>query len=337
MSISSRNLVRKALSFANPERIPRQLWLLPWATDHYPEEVRRIKERFPDDIVGSPGFLRQPNRVLGDPYAIGKYVDEWGCIFENRQKGVIGEVKQPFIDTWEKVDTFSPPLTALSVDSEQVNQFCANTDRFVLAGCCPRPFERLQFLRGSMNLYLDLGENSSEFQNLLFKVHEFYLNEFELWAKTNVDGLMFMDDWGAQQSLLISPKQWRKYFKPLYQEYIDIAHQYGKFVFMHSDGYIADIIPDLVEMGLDALNSQLFIMDIENLGRQFAGKLTFWGEIDRQHILRSPDVDFARQAVRRVYSAFWRLGGCIAQCEFSVGARPDNVWTVYETWEMLAV
>jgi uroporphyrinogen decarboxylase len=335
MSTSSRNLVKKALSFDSPERIPRQLWLLPWATDRYPDEVRRIKERFPDDIVGSPGFLKYPYRIVGDPYAIGMYVDEWGCIFENRQKGVIGEVKQPLIETWEKADTFNPPMAALSVDTEQVNQFCANTDRFVLAGCCPRPFERLQFLRGSMNLYLDLGENSPEFQSLLCKVHEFYLKEFELWAKTNVDGLMFMDDWGAQQSLLISPKQWRIHFKPLYQEYIDVAHQNGKFVFMHSDGYIADIIPDLVEMGLDALNSQLFIMDIENLGRQFAGKITFWGEIDRQHILRSPDVDFARQAVCRVYSAFWRLGGCIAQCEFSAGARPENVWAVYETWEML--
>jgi hypothetical protein len=133
--------------------------------------------------------------------------------------------------------------------------------------------------------------------------------------------------------LLISPRQWRKLFKPLYRDYIELAHRYQKFIFMHSDGYIADIIPDLVELGLDAINAQLFVMDIERLGEQFAGKITCWGEIDRQHILPSPDADAARRAVRRVKDALWRDGGCIAQCEFSAGARPESVWAVFEAWE----
>ena len=54
---------------------------------------------------------------------------------------------------------------------------------------------------------------------------------------------------------------------------------------MHSDGNITEIIPDLIEIGIDALNSQLFCMDIEELGKKFRGKITFWGEIDRQNIL----------------------------------------------------
>lgn len=78
---------------------------------------------------------------------------------------------------------------------------------------------------------------------------------------------------------------WRKMFKPLYQDYVDIAHRQGKYIFMHSDGYIMDIIPDLVEMGVDALNSQLFCMDIAELGRRFKSKMTFWGEIDRHYLL----------------------------------------------------
>ena len=94
-----------------------------------------------------------------------------------------------------------------------------------------------------------------------------------------------MDDWGSQKSLLINPKQWRKIFKPLYKEYIDLAHQAGKKIFMHSDGYIFDIYGDLIELGLDAINSQLFIMDIEEIGKHFGGQITFWGEIDRQHLL----------------------------------------------------
>jgi hypothetical protein len=157
-----------------------------------------------------------------------------------------------------------------------------------------------------------------------------------LWAKTDVDGLMFMDDWGAQRALLISPRQWKKIFKPLYKDYIDLAHRYGKYIFMHSDGYTLDIIPELVELGLDAFNTQLFTMDIEEIGQRFRGKLTFWGEIDRQHLLSFGNPDDIQHAVQRVKDALYCNGGVIAQCEFSAGSKPENVMQVYQTWNEVA-
>ena len=333
--ISSRELVQKTLLFDNPARAPVHLWLLPWATDHYPQAVDRIRSEFPDDIVSAPGFCTQETKRNGDPYDIGEYVDEWGCIFENRQKGVIGEVKKAAIPELGDLSSLSVPYESLTINKETINAFCRSTDRFVMGGCCPRPFERMQFLRTSVNLYLDIAENSSEFRALLDKVHSFYMEELELWAKTDVDGLSFMDDWGAQRALLISPKHWREIFKPLYKDYIDLAHHYGKSIFMHSDGCIADIVPDLVDLGLDALNSQLFVMDIEDLGEKFAGKITFWGEIDRQYLLPFGTPEQVQAAVRRVKNALWKNGGCIAQCEFGAGAKPENVRTVFETWRRI--
>ena len=156
-----------------------------------------------------------------------------------------------------------------------------------------------------------------------------------LWACSEVDALNFMDDWGSQRALLISPRQWREIFKPLYREYVEIAHRHGKYIFMHSDGYIADIIPDLVELGVDALNSQVFCMGVEELGSRFGGKITFWGEIDRQHLLPEATPAEIVEAVRRAHAAFWRDGGAIAQCEFGAGARPENVLQVFETWDKL--
>ena len=132
---------------------------------------------------------------------------------------------------------------------------------------------------------------------------------------------------------MISPKLWRKIFKPLYKEYIDLAHQAGKKIFMHSDGYIFDIVADLIELGLDAINSQLFVMDIEEIGRQFGGQIAFWGEIDRQHLLPFGTTEDIASAVRRVKQALYKDGGVIAQCEFGPGARPENVAMVYQTWE----
>ncbi len=333
--MTSRELVVSTLEFASPMRIPRQLWLLPWANEHYPVELAEIRDRFPDDIASSPGFLKEQVKTVGDRYTPGTFVDEWGCIFENRQRGVVGEVKEPLLKRWEDADQVNPPVEFLSVDVNAVNSFCRDTDKFVLSGCCPRPFERLQFIRKSENLFVDLVEQPEELFLLLDRMHRFYLQELEIWAATDVDALSFMDDWGTQRAMLISPGMWRSIFKPLYKDYIDIAHSHGKYIFMHSDGYIADIIPDLVEMGLDALNAQIFCMDLENLGRQFRGKLTFWGEIDRQHTLPFGTPADVVNAVKRAKESLYQNGGVIAQCEFGAGAKPENIYQVFKTWEDL--
>lgn len=331
---SPRELVRRTLEFDSPSRIPRDLWTLPWAGIHYPVELERLRQRFPSDIATSPSFLLDPiQRKVGVDWEVGTYTDEWGCTFTNIQRGVIGEVKDPLLPTWELSDRVREPWEKLSVDVEQVNAFCRSTDCFVLAGACPRPFEQMQFIRGSQNLYLDLAEENDGFFTLLGKLHAFYTREMELWASTEVDALNMMDDWGAQRHLLVSPRQWRKIFKPIYKTYADIAHAAGKKIFMHSDGYIFDIYPDLVEIGVDALNSQLFCMDIEQIGALYAGKITFWGEIDRQHLLPCATPAEIHAAVQRVYRALYRNGGVIAQCEFGAGAKPENVWQVYQSWE----
>ena len=331
--MNSRQLVYETLEFNAPKRVPRDLWLLPWATNNHAEKVRQIRQKYPDDFGGPPVQYADPIQTVGDPYVIGTYTDEWGSTFDNIQAGVIGEVRSPQVKSWDDWKTVKPPTAMLDFDVDSVNAFCRESDKFVFGGCCPRPFERMQFLRGSQNLYFDLADPPGEFFDLLDRVHQHYLKEMDIWATTEVDALNFMDDWGSQKSLLINPKQWRKIFKPLYKDYIDIAHQAGKKIFMHSDGYIFDVYGDLIEMGLDAVNSQLFIMDIEEIGRQFAGKLTFWGEIDRQHLLPHGTTDQIAQAVRRVKDALYHDGGVIAQCEFGPGARPENVEMVFQAWE----
>ena len=273
---------------------------------------------------------------IGDPYEPGTYVDVWGCRFTNFHRGVIGEVKNPGIkgENWEDRGSFRIPEEYLKLDVNAINTFCRNTDRFVLAGDWARPFERLQFLRGTEQLYVDLILKPKGMYEVLEEVHDYYCRLLECWAKTEVDALWFMDDWGAQQALLVHPNTWKELFKPLYREYIDIAHRNGKKIFMHSDGYILEIFPDLIDIGLDAINSQIFCMGVEIL-HQFRGSITFWGEIDRQHLLPEGTSSQIKEAVRLVKKNLWYNGGCIAQCEFGAGANPDNVYEVFAAWDSL--
>jgi len=327
---SPRELVKQALEFRSPPRLPRQLWLLPWAAKRFPEELKRIETDFPSDITVIPVSCSEPVPGGGNAHSIGQFVDAWGCTFENLQDGIIGQVKNPQLSDWSQAADIRFPRERLEFDQEAVAEFCRGTDLYVLAGTCPRPFERLQFLRGSEELYLDLNRPPREFREFLHRMHAFYLEELTLWAKTDVDAITFMDDWGSQRALLVAPELWRELFKPLYADYIAIAHEHGKHAFMHSDGHITEIIPDLIEIGLDALNSQVYCMGVEELGSRFAGDITFWGEIDRQQILPRASTEEIAQAAGQMRSALHREGGLIAQCEFGPGARPENIYAFFQ-------
>jgi hypothetical protein len=338
MSQSSREIVRRSLTFERPERVPRDLWTLPWAEQHYPGELAAIRERFPSDFAPSPAVYSPSPRISGDPYRRGLYTDEWGCTFVNIQEGAIGEVREPLLPDLALAGTFSPPYEILPADvgraRDTVNRACGATEKFVLSDSCARPWERYQFVRGSQNALMDVASPEEESEEILKAIHGFYMRELEFWVRTEVDGVRFMDDWGAQRGLLISPRTWREVFKPLYKEYCDIAHAHGKFIFMHSDGDIQEIVPDLVEIGVDALNSQLFCMDLDALAAKGKGRIAFWGEIDRQHVLPSRDPEAGRRAVREVARHLYQpSGGIIAQLEFGLAANPETVLAVYDEWE----
>ena len=204
------------------------------------------------------------------------------------------------------------------------------------ASCCPRPWERYQFLRGTMNAMMDIMDPGQGARSVLSRIHEFYLRELEFWVTTDVDGIMFMDDWGSQDQLLIPPSIWRDLFKPLYRDYCDLAHAKGKSVFMHSDGHISEIYPDLIDVGVDALNSQLFCMDLADIAAKAKGRLTFWGEIDRQHVLTDPDPEVGRNAVRYVAEHLYDpSGGIIAQFEFGAAAKGETALAIFEEWDRI--
>jgi hypothetical protein len=334
MSLTSRELVLRTLNFEDPPRAPRQLWQLPIAKIEHPAEYQDIVDHFQPDFQGIAGHQRESAPVRGNPYQKGIYVDEWGCTFTNIHEGVHGEIKEPLVRDWAKdAEKIHIPVEWLTIDREAVNRDCGATDRFTMAGS-PRPFERLQFLRGSAELFMDLADPSKEFLAFMRRMHEFYTQFLTAWARTDIDGLGIMDDWGSQRSLLISPRLWREHFKPMYRDYAQIAHGAGKKVFMHSDGYILDIFEDLAEIGIDALNSQIFCMGIENVAK-YAGRITFWGEMDRQHLLVKGTPDEIDAAVRKVHRHLWKKGGCIAQCEYGPAARPENIRQVFLSWDRI--
>ena len=329
MGPTSRERVMRTLRFEGVDRPARDIWVLPAAYLGRQEELQAIFDQYPSDF--GPSGYRDPEND-SRMYVPGQWTDPWGSGWVNIQAGMIGEVKHPAIDDWDKLAHWKPPYELLGKGFEEVNRTCAESDRFIHLGT-PRPFERLQFVRGPDSVYMDLAWGVREVFVLLDMIHDYYMKHLEYVARTDVDAVFFMDDWGSQRALLISPDMWVEYFKPLYKDYCDLAHAHGKFVFMHSDGFVMDIYEHLIEIGVEAINSQLFVMPIEEIGRRFKGRITFWGELDRRHTLALGTPEDVREAVDRVRRALWDdRGGVIGEAEFNKDHPLENIRAFFEAW-----
>jgi len=334
IGMNGRDRVKAALEFKHPDRPPRDVWALPYITLFRKDELDSLMIEYPMDIGASQLSPGWSDEVVKSCAKAGHYTDEWGSVWYVGQPGVIGEVKEPVLADWSVLVKYQPPWHLIrNRDLSHVNKSCEQSTQFMLSDVTARPFERLQFLRGTENLYIDIISGATEFLTLLEMVHEFYLEDVRQWCTSNVDAIFLMDDWGSNQRLLINPKIWREIFKPLYREYCEIIHAAGKFVFFHTDGYTQAIFGDLIEVGMDAINSQLFTMDIEELARLYKGKVTFWGEMDRQHILPFGTPEEVHEAVMRVRRALDDgTGGVIAQCEWGGDNPKENIETVFKSW-----
>lgn len=320
--MTSRERVKKALNFKEFDKVPLEGSLS--------EGV--------DTDAKCPEYKYGKGRSNGTRGKKGSCIDMWGCVWEAGEDGVTGEVKQPLLNEWSKLDSFVPPWDALKeADLSTVNKQCQQTDKFIYHAWGTDPFQRMQYLRGTENLFMDLAYGDLEVYKLRDMIHEFHMKEVEMWANTDVDGIHIEDDWGTQLSMLISPKLWREFFKPLYKDYCDLAHSKGKYVIMHSDGNISEIIPDLIEIGVNAINAQLDCMNVEKLAELYHGKIAFWGGFDRQYLLPFGTTFEVRNEVQRIARAFFKYKrtGIVGQCFKDKGHKDENIAAVYDEWRKL--
>ena len=168
-------------------------------------------------------------------------------------------------------------------------------------------YEWSYYIRGRERIYFDYYDNPDIVDIIVNKVAGFveYLTLRNL--ECGVDILCFYDDLGYQNSLQINPDIFRKYYKPHYKKIWDIVKQKynDRYIFLHACGNISEIIPDLIECGLDMLHPiQPETMDIYKLARTYAKDLIFWGTMSNQHTLtkgkREDIYDEVKDRVRNI-------------------------------------
>ncbi|MBN1836855.1 MAG: hypothetical protein JW820_13450 [Spirochaetales bacterium] len=247
------------------------------------EQVRRaIHRRWPDyvPLLFFNQDKDQSDIVVVDVvrHFLGAAEDrsEWGFSWEKLDR-TMGQPREPLLPDWGRLPRLALP------DPDDPERFChvpklmrKYGERYYLASLVLTGFTVMSFLRGFANLLVDLAEERAEVSLLADRVFGFEEEVIRRLPAQGFHGVAFYDDWGTQENLILSPDLWRRHFRERYRRQFALAHELGLDVYFHSCGYVRELVPELIEIGVDMLNlSQPNLYDIAELGRNFGGRVCF--------------------------------------------------------------
>ena len=203
---------------------------------------------------------------------------------------------------------------------ESIPAFCAEfSDRFLMGSIGFSLFERAWTLRGMENLLIDMATESDFVEELLDRITEYNLAVVDRLAEFPLDAIHFGDDWGQQHGLIMGPIYWRKYLKPRLARVYERVKSKGKFVSIHSCGDIREVLPDLIDIGLDMFNPfQPEVMNVEAVKRKYGKHLTFHGGISTQKTLPYGTAEDVRAEVRKRIATVGKDGGYVCAPAHSI-------------------
>ena len=173
------------------------------------------------------------------------------------------------------------------------------------------------YLRGLENIYVDLAMRPQIAQAIIDRIRSFYLAYLERIlhaAKGKVDIILTGDDFGSQNGMLISPGMWRTFIKPGFIEFIGLIRHYRAKTMHHTCGSVVEIIPDMIECGLDVLQSlqpEAANMSLSSLKSRFGDRLCFHGGVSIQRTMPFGTPDEIRKKVLQIADLVKPGGGYI--------------------------
>lgn len=346
MDTIDRNTVR-AIRFERPDYVPIVFWINPACWHHYPREV--LLELMDDHRMLFPGFNAEkesepelaPFERAGAPYT-----DAWGCVWQTTDDGITGAVTGHPLADWSAFENFVPPDPdagngVVPIDWTEVKDriTAAESDGRHYAGSLEHGhcFQRLSYLRGYENLLLDMADDEARLRRLIEMVETFNAELVRRYVDLGVKMMRYPEDLGMQVGPMLSPEQFRKYIKPVYERLTAPARQAGCLVHMHSDGDIRDLVDDIALSGVDALNLQDLVNGIDWIAANLKDGVCIDIDIDRQQITRfgAPEqIDgLIREEVEKLGSP---VGGLMMIYGLYPGVPVENVKAVMDAMERYA-
>ncbi|MGQ9608755.1 MAG: uroporphyrinogen decarboxylase family protein [bacterium] len=377
--MNSRDRVLTSLNHEKPDKIPFDLgssYVTGISKSAYVNLINYLKKdiheiEFSDTlqqlVIPEEGLLKEmgvdirglfPNIVRKKPNIkeSGKskyFTDEWGVTWEMPPGSLyFNLIKSPLsgeIDM-DDVDNFPWPNTGdiklIEGLEEKAKKFYNDGYAIILESVCAGIFEMSCRIRGTQDFLMDLAINQDLACKIMDKFVELKIRFYEMSAQKLGNYIQFIregDDIAGQENLMISINMYRKLIKPRHEKIINYQKEiFPKpfFIFFHSDGYIYDLLPDFIDVGIDILNPvQITGKSLNEIKKEFGNYISFWGGgCDTQKILPFGTADDVRKDVRYRIEQLSPNGGFIFCPIHNIQAdvKPENIMAMYETYRSMA-
>lgn len=353
--MDSRQRVETALAHKEPDRVPFDYWATPEITGKLMEyfslcSEEELLEKLDIDFRYIPGpIYTKSNKAVRED---GTIEDHWGVPRKKVQAGhgsywEVTEFPLGEASSLEEIRNYQkwpdPDWFNYECVRKQVAEAKATGKVVVFMGDRLNRCAQLKpamYIRGIEQIFVDLAISPDIAEYLFGRISDFYLEyarrTFEA-AEGNIDIFFTGDDFGAQNSLLISPDMWRSFLKPRFKAFIDLGKKYGCKVAHHSCGVVMPLIEDMIECGLDILNPlqpEVAKMDRREIKTRFGDRLSFHGSISIQKTLPFGTRDDIREEVKERIETLASGGGFILCTTHNI--QPDmpieNVITLFEAY-----
>jgi len=357
-SLSPRERVRMALNHQTPDRVPislicggfddpsqqalaRHLGVDPG------EGVDRYLAQYVDLVAIGPSFRSADPDYRGPTLTRtprGGYQDVWGCHWDPISYGAashseishyplaaVRDIADLAKHRWPDPDWWDYPAIG-----ERIAHAGDERD-YALVMHSGNPFERTWWMRGYEQTFFDMVDRPELFHEIMTRVTDFYLETTRRTlavAAGRVDLAFTADDLAGQTGLLISLPMWEKHIKPYHVRLNRAIHEFGVKVIYHSDGAVMEVIPGLMEAGIDVLQALQFSargMDPAVMKDRYGDRLCFEGGVSVQTTLPFGSVADVQREVRHLILTLGRNGGYILGPSHAIEAPtpPENIVAMF--------
>ena len=311
--MTSYEIVRRAVEFDKPERIPIRFAALGVNDIH--------------------GVSLQPAEDWQPP---GPDVDEWGCLWHkpDPESGIVnmGQPRGHPLSSLDRLDEINwPDATDPHRYSAIEEQLAAAEDKYVMVGVGFTFFERMHYLYGMDKLFIAMYEEPERVHELAERVIEFPIQvarEIGKRFRGRIHGFGMTDDWGTQETHFIRIPMWREFFKERYTRLYGAIHDAGMHAWMHSCGHVNEVIEEWIDCELDVINlQQPRNLGIEEIGRRYRGRICFESLCDIQMTLPWKSADEIVEEARLLLEHWATPRGGFVLSDYGDGAAigvPDD-------------
>ena len=331
--MTSRERMLCTFNFSSPDRIPVVYHASPAGLDTHGQKLLDLFNAYPPDNPVT--FDAVPVPPEGTVAADGKYheirTDEWGTEWEHLIYGVWGHPKKYPFNSWEEgLETYQFPPAALPDKALVAEQ---QKDYLVFSGW-PSIFERLCALRPIDHTLMDILTEDPAMLQFLDRLVAYWMTVIDGLIDTDVDVIMFGDDWGTQTAPMIPPALFRKIFLPRYAQMMAPIKAAGKKIFFHVCGFLDGTLDDLIGLGIDGLWPQIGFLERNPalFERCEKHKVTLYIHPDRQYLIPRGTPQEIESSIKSYAEKYHALGGGgIFYVEIENDAPFENVVALVES------